>query len=576
MASLRKQLKALLFGNKQPTKETYLKKTIDSGWAYIEFTLEGNVITANDMFVQMLGYSSLSNIEGKHHSIFCEKEYVQNPDYLKFWTDLTTGKISSGEFPRVAKDGSSLWLNASYTPVIDQSGKVLKVIKIASNVTEMVVSRERANSVKLAVDTGWSMIEFTPEGTIIDANSNFLRAFGYKKEAIIGLHHSIFCEEGYTASDDYKQFWKELANGSMKTGEFKRLSKDKTPIWIYASYTPIKNSLGEVFKVFKISSDVSASVKTRMRLKLLLGKIDDLSVSLAKSSIEVSGKTQNMKTDTEEMSVVIAQISQGAQSQAKQVDEISNLLNDVLTSANHTTEKARIIRSTAEEGSISAQKGKKTIDSMVESIRKIRTNSETSNESIKGLISGSNDISKAINVIFEISARTNLLALNAAIEASKAGDAGKGFAVVADEIRKLAEGTKNHTLVIKKVIEKVQKNIEHVAQSIDDMDKSIKAGETLSIDAQSALDIIEQSSRQTFDKSAEIEETASSQRESTKDTTASVEKIVIVSEETALETEQINDSSKNISKGMDIIAAESHSLSLVSEELLKMVKETNL
>lgn len=353
-----------------------------------------------------------------------------------------------------------------------------------------------------------------------------------------------------------------------------RLKKNKTPVWIYASYTPIKNESGEVFKVFKIASDVTESVKTRMQLKVLLDKINDLSSSVTRSSKEVSERAQNMKASTFEMSSAMTQMAQGAQDQAKQVDEISNRLNDVLESAKNTAQRALTIKKTADAGVSSAKNGQRTINFMAESMRKIQKNTLTTMGAIDELIHGSNEISKAVNVISEISARTNLLALNAAIEAAKAGDYGNGFAVVADEIRKLAEGTKNHAQEISSVIEKVQTSIEQAVGSINEMDKSVKEGEHSSIDAQKALETLAENTSDTLNKSGEIEETAAFQRESVKDTVSSVEKIVVVTEETARGTEQITNSAQTIRKGMDDIANESQNLRLVSEQLLRIVKET--
>ena len=208
-----------------------IQQAVNLGWASIEFEPDGTIISANDNFVNALGYSKEVDIKGKHHRIFCDPAYTKTAAYKKFWTSLAKGEVNSGEFQRIKKGGDSIYIQASYTPVTDKSDKVVKVIKIATDVTEMVKLREeaqqaieemaaqeeelkqnmeemqatqeemqrvslQASAVKSAVDTGWASIEFEPNGTIIAANENFVSALGYTmEEDIIGKHHRIFCEE---------------------------------------------------------------------------------------------------------------------------------------------------------------------------------------------------------------------------------------------------------------------------------------------------------------------------------------------------------------------------------------------
>lgn len=237
-----------------------LKSAIDAGWAFIEFTPDGNIIDANENFLKTLEYSDLSEIKGQHHRIFCESRYSNSSEYENFWSLLNQGVTQSGEFMRRTKQGNDVWINASYSPIKNANGKVVKVIKIAADITKAKSNQQQAESLKAAVDAGWAQIEFEPDGTIIDANSNFCQGLGYELNEIVGRHHRIFCKHDYAASTEYSSFWRELANNQIKSGDFERIQKSGESIWIKASYTPVTNERGEVIKVIKIATDITQAV----------------------------------------------------------------------------------------------------------------------------------------------------------------------------------------------------------------------------------------------------------------------------------------------------------------------------
>ena len=115
-----------------------------------------------------------------------------------------------------------------------------------------------ANKDELAFDAiknAMAYIEFKPDGTIIEANDKFLDAMGYKLSEVKGKHHRMFVNEEYSKSVEYKEFWKDLANGVPKVGEFLRFNKSGREVYIYASYSPILNSKNVVTSVVKIAID---------------------------------------------------------------------------------------------------------------------------------------------------------------------------------------------------------------------------------------------------------------------------------------------------------------------------------
>jgi len=225
--------------------------------AVIEFELDGTIITANDNFLAATGYE-LSEIQGQHHRIFMDKEESALPDYEAFWAALRKGEYSAGEYKRVAKDGSHIWINASYNPVLDPSGKPFKIVKFAIDVTEQKLKTADVEGQIAAIDKSQAVIEFELDGTIRKANGNFLGAVGYSADEVVGQHHRIFMDAEEREGADYQEFWAKLGRGEFQSGEFRRVNKQGEDVWINASYNPIFGPDGKPFKVVKYASDITA------------------------------------------------------------------------------------------------------------------------------------------------------------------------------------------------------------------------------------------------------------------------------------------------------------------------------
>lgn len=173
----------------------------------IEFTPDGHILDASPLFLSTVGYS-LKEIVGQHHAIFCRKEDSDSPSYLEFWRNLANGHNQHGTFQRVGKHGQEIWLEATYFPV-SQDGKVIKVVKIASDVTLQHDQLMTQKAIFEALDRSLAVIEFEPTGVIINANRNFLDTMGYRLDEIRGRQHRMFCDELFYR--EHPDFWQELA-----------------------------------------------------------------------------------------------------------------------------------------------------------------------------------------------------------------------------------------------------------------------------------------------------------------------------------------------------------------------------
>lgn len=252
------KLKRELAHSRQQHAQTQAEQqAIRAHMAVIEFTPQGEVVAANELFLAMLGYS-LFEVEGAHHSLFCTPELAQSREYRSFWQQLKQGLSQSGTFSRLHRQGKTIWLEATYLPVFDEQGAVSKVIKIASDVTEKQQQLAANKAVLDALHLSMAMIEFATDGTIITANENFLTTMSYRLEQIVGQHHRLFCDDDFSRQQPH--FWQQLASGQYKSGRFKRFDATGREVWLEASYNPILDENGKVVRVVKFASDITARV----------------------------------------------------------------------------------------------------------------------------------------------------------------------------------------------------------------------------------------------------------------------------------------------------------------------------
>lgn len=237
-------------------------EAISRSMAMIEFSPDGTILSANANFCAAMGYS-VEEIIGKHHRLFCEESFARSEEYTQLWQRLKRGEAFSGTFLRLDKHGREVWLEASYMPVLSADQQVASVIKIAADITERVFRERENQSLVNALSRSMAMIEFTPDGEILTANENFLSAVHYSLDEIVGRHHSLFVPPHEVESVGYRNFWASLNRGEYHAHRFERINKQGRPIFLEASYNPIFDAKGRLYKVVKFASDITSQISTQ-------------------------------------------------------------------------------------------------------------------------------------------------------------------------------------------------------------------------------------------------------------------------------------------------------------------------
>ncbi|UYO51294.1 PAS domain-containing methyl-accepting chemotaxis protein [Rhodopseudomonas palustris] len=467
--------------------------------AVIEFDLDGNVIDANDNFLAALGYS-LPEIKGKHHSMFVDPSEHDSPAYREFWTALRAGQYQSGEFLRIGKGGREVWIQASYNPILDKSGKPTGVVKFAADITAAKTHSLEDAGKLAAIGRAQAVIEFAMDGTVLTANDNFLAAMGYSLGEIKGKHHSMFVEPSVRDSSDYREFWSRLNRGEYFPGEFKRIGKGGKEIWILASYNPILDARGKPFKVVKYATDVTAQ---KLKNADFSGQIDAIRKSqaviefsidgtvldandnflhaLGYSLGEIKGRHHSMFVDPAEREGAAyrafwaalgrgdyqageyKRIGKGGrevwiQASYNPILDLNGRPFKVVKYATDTTRQVLTrmgnerVRAMMESVAAGAEELNASVREISEAMTKSRQTAMNAVGEVDAADSQANQLNDAaqamsgiVELINHITGQINLLALNATIESARAGEAGRGFAVVAAEVKNLANQAKQAT-----------------------------------------------------------------------------------------------------------------------------------
>ncbi|MEQ1766020.1 MAG: PAS domain S-box protein, partial [Methylotenera sp.] len=259
---------------------------ISKSTGVIEFSLDGKVIAANDIFLNVLGYSREEAI-GQHHSTFVEPEYRPSADYKEFWAKLNRGEFVSGQYLRIGKGGKEIWLEASYNPILCAAGKPYKLVKYATDITEQKLKNADFEGQMTAIGKSQGVIEVCLDGIVTKVNQVYLDMLGYQEHELLGKHVSVVLDPTFAKSDAYKTLWAKLVAGGTDAGQYKRIAKDGHEVWIQASYNPIYDLKGKPFKIVNYTMDITAA---KLQAADNAGQISGIQKTQGVIEFDLSGK----------------------------------------------------------------------------------------------------------------------------------------------------------------------------------------------------------------------------------------------------------------------------------------------
>jgi len=390
---------------------------IDTSYAYIEFDLNGMVLTANANFLQLLGYQ-LGEIVGQHHRTFVDPVLSAGSAYQQFWRELAAGKAQNDTFPRVTKTGKTVWIQAVYAPVKDEMGRVVKIVKIATDVTAEVTA---TTMLRKAVEEAQTVTSAAKEGDLsqripLDGKTGPIAELCAGVNTLVETTSVIFADVVRTLG--------ALSQGDLSqritrdyAGVFEQVKNDAN-----ATSEKLSSIIEDVGRVFSGMAEGDLTQRITRDAEGIFDRVkQDANASsekLASIIQEVRAAADALTGAANQVSSTAQSLSQSASEQASSVEQTTASVDTMSASITQNSDNAKVTDSMATKASKEAGEGGSAVTQTVQAMKQIAAK---------------------ISIVDDIAYQTNLLALNAAIEAARAGEHGKGFAVVAAEVRKLAE-----------------------------------------------------------------------------------------------------------------------------------------
>ncbi len=506
-----------------------------------EGNLKGDILTANDKYVELSQYTR-EELIGAPHSITRHPD-VPKEVFKNLWNTIGQGKLFRGTIKNRAKNGTPYYVDAVIKPVMGPNGKPQKYLSVRYDITQFEIARQNMKGILDAINKSYGTVEFDLKGNILTANTMFVKMLGYGVDELTGKPHSLLVEPAYSQSPAYRTLWEKLAQGQSEAGQYKYLGKGGKELWLQASYNPVMDEVGRTFKVIGLATDITqqrqalveveklisaaavGQLSQRIQTDLFTGDLRHLTESVNRLVDAVTqplheaqgvlnalaandltacmtgtyqGEFEDMKRALnlalKNLTETIATVHDVAQSVLSGAEDISKGNEDL---SHRTGEQAAALEETSASMEQMTATVKQNADNAKQADQLAIAARQTADEgttvihkavaAMGEINQSSNKIADIINVIDEIAFQTNLLALNAAVEAARAGEHGRGFAVVASEVRNLAQRS---ALAAKEITALIQESIQRVGDGSALVHQSGKTLENIVDSVKRVTDII--------------------------------------------------------------------------------------
>lgn len=405
-----KALKQALEAARQQLQAALARKAaVDRSTAMIEFKPDGTIIGANDNFLTTVGYR-LEEIQGQHHRLFCFPDYQASAEYRRFWQRLAAGEYIRDRFLRRNKQGQEVWLEASYNPILGADGRVESVLKLATDITALVAREQEQESMIDAIGRSMAVIAFNLKGEVLEANANFLQTMGYRLEDIRGKHHRQFCTREEADSPAYRDFWERLNRGEFFSGRFQRVNRNGDIVWLSATYNPVFDASGRLYKVVKFARDITPQVQQQQAesdAAKLAYEISQRTDDSARHGAEVISETVTMVRGIADE---LSRAAEGISAVSQQSEMISSIVQTIRGIAEQTN---LLALNAAIEAARAGEQGRgfavvadevrslaaRTAQATVEIVEVVKRNHELAQDAVDNMQSSQHKVEQGVELV---------------------------------------------------------------------------------------------------------------------------------------------------------------------------------
>ncbi|XAM88232.1 methyl-accepting chemotaxis protein [Pseudomonas sediminis] len=405
-----KALKQALEAARQQLQAALARKAaVDRSTAMIEFKPDGTIIGANDNFLTTVGYR-LEEIQGQHHRLFCFPDYQASAEYRRFWQRLAAGEYIRDRFLRRNKQGQEVWLEASYNPILGADGRVESVLKLATDITTLVAREQEQESMIDAIGRSMAVIAFNLKGEVLEANANFLQTMGYRLDEIRGKHHRLFCTREEADSPAYRDFWARLNRGEFFSGRFQRINRHGDIIWLSATYNPVFDASGTLYKIVKFARDITPQVQQQQAesdAAKLAYEISQRTDDSARHGAEVISETVTMVRGIADE---LSRAAEGISAVSQQSEMISSIVQTIRGIAEQTN---LLALNAAIEAARAGEQGRgfavvadevrslaaRTAQATVEIVEVVKRNHELAQDAVDNMQSSQHKVEQGVELV---------------------------------------------------------------------------------------------------------------------------------------------------------------------------------
>nr|WP_296261328.1 MULTISPECIES: PAS domain-containing methyl-accepting chemotaxis protein [unclassified Pseudomonas] len=312
-----------------------LQEAFASEMLSLTFDSEFRLADVNGKFCRAIGYDR-AELLGKPMAEFLPGYVSTLPCFRNLKSAVSAGTAVTDDYRYIHKNGSLIWLHATWSPIKDDAGNVQYMKCLATDVTTSINKARENEALINALLRSTAVIELGLDGKIINANDAFLQVMGYTLDQIKGKHHSLFCEPGYAASPEYSSFWKTLNAGEYVADRFKRVDSKGREVWLEASYNPVHDTQGDLYKVVKFATVVTDQVHREAEINVAAGTAYEISqhtdISAQRGAVVIKDTVQTMTQIADQM----LSASDGMEALGKQSLLISTIVQTIGAIAQQT------------------------------------------------------------------------------------------------------------------------------------------------------------------------------------------------------------------------------------------------